>query len=75
MTSASECPCPSCRPSDPSPSYTEAYRLVCEARHVLTWPIQDRRDYLERIEAKNPERATTLRLAMMAQHQAAKGRQ
>ena len=41
-----ECLCPSCA-SNPSPTYQPAHRLACEARHLLTLPLQARRDYLK----------------------------
>jgi hypothetical protein len=35
---------------DPAPTYTRAHLVLCEVRTVLSWPIEDRRDYLVRVE-------------------------
>ncbi len=39
------CLCPQCT-ALPLHSYTPAFRLECEARAVLAWPIEERRAYL-----------------------------
>ncbi len=39
------CMCPQCM-ALPLHSYTPAFRLECEARAVLAWPIEARREYL-----------------------------
>lgn len=46
----SDCACPHCRPYDPDYRYTEAHRLDCEARKVMTWNLQTRREYLANVE-------------------------
>ncbi len=46
----SECACPHCRPHDPDYRYTEAHRLDCEARKVIEWTLQQRREYLDNVE-------------------------
>ena len=40
---ASVCRCEMCRPDDPAPTYTEAFRHECEARHVAALPSNERR--------------------------------
>lgn len=42
------CPCDQCQPDSPAPTYTAAYRLQCEARTLLTRPLEARRAYLAR---------------------------
>jgi len=39
------CMCPSCA-AVPAPTFLPAFRLECEARAVLAWPIEARREYL-----------------------------
>lgn len=41
-----DCQCPACCVSNPSPTYQPAYRLACEARYLLTVPLAERRAYL-----------------------------
>ena len=37
--------------AEPSPSrLSEQFRRECEARHVLTWPLEKRREYLAEVE-------------------------
>ena len=40
---ASDCRCEMCRPDDPAPTYTEAFRHECEARYVAALPSNERR--------------------------------
>jgi hypothetical protein len=42
-TLESSCRCEMCRPDDPAPTYTEAFRHECEARYVAALPSNDRR--------------------------------
>lgn len=51
------CLCPACS-LIPAPTYTEAYRLECEARHVLSMTLDRRRQYLDGMK---PERAKPLK--------------
>ena len=53
----SECMCPHCRPYDPDYSYTEAHRIECEARKVLTWTLLQRREYLDNVERMRGQQA------------------
>jgi hypothetical protein len=47
------------------PTWTEAWRLECEARHVLTWPLQARRDYLTAVaKARGEAAAQSLKAAI-----------
>ncbi|BEU51585.1 DUF7696 family protein [Ralstonia pseudosolanacearum] len=46
------CRCPSCSAS-PAPSYTETYRLECEARYVCSLPDKPtRHGYLDIVERR-----------------------
>jgi hypothetical protein len=37
-----------CRPDDPAPTYTEAFRQECEARYLAALPTNEhRREYLD----------------------------
>lgn len=47
----SACLCPSCT-TTPSPTWTPAFRLECEARYLLGMPLRIRQDAL-----KHPARA------------------
>ncbi len=48
---------------------TEPHRLACEAREVLRWPLQQRRDYLQAVHAKRgPAAAEALRAELRAQY-------
>lgn len=38
--------------------YSEAWRLECEARHVLTYPLEKRREYLASIEKRRGAKYT-----------------
>ena len=38
--------------TDEQAALTEAHRLACEARQVLAWPLDKRRDYLARVAEK-----------------------
>ena len=43
------CRCERCCPDNPAPTYTEAYRLECQARSVAAMPsLEARRAYLDR---------------------------
>lgn len=57
------CLCPSCRPQDPAPTYTEAYRHECEVRYVVSLGTQeDRRKYLAGVaKRRGLEAMSTLR--------------
>lgn len=47
------CRCESCRPDDPAPTYTRAWRAECEARTVLAIPtLEERREYLAKVAEK-----------------------
>lgn len=47
------------------PTWTDAWRLECEARLVLTWPLDQRQDYLAAVEkARGAEAAQALRNAI-----------
>ncbi len=51
---AMTCHCEQCRPDDPGPTYTEAFRLECLARQVAALPtLQARRGALDRWGAKH----------------------
>ena len=46
------CLCPACTPT-PAPTYTEAFRLACEARYLAALPrLDERRAYLKRVEIR-----------------------
>ncbi|MCK7461169.1 MAG: hypothetical protein MZU84_03430 [Sphingobacterium sp.] len=47
------CGCERCRPENPDPAYTSAYRMECLARSVLGKPLNDRRAFLELFEKNN----------------------
>ena len=52
MNSTMPCPCESCSAA-PAPTYTEAYRMACEARHVATMAhLAARQAYLNHIGVK-----------------------
>jgi len=66
---ATECGCERCRPADPWPTYTAAYRLECMARTTIALPtLQDRRAHVAEIERQQGKavadklRAEVLRL-------------
>lgn len=40
------CRCPACS-DDPLPTHTPEYRLQCEARELLRWPLKARQEYLQ----------------------------
>jgi hypothetical protein len=51
MNRAHACRCEACAARagvEPMPTHTQAWRLECEARHLLGWPLEARRDYLAR---------------------------
>lgn len=41
----SACLCPFCA-ATPAPTFTPEFRIACEARMVLGWPLETRRAYL-----------------------------
>ena len=48
---------------------TSAHRLACEARELLRWPLETRRDYLTDIERLRGKLATDqLREALKVEH-------
>lgn len=56
------CGCERCQPGTPDPTYTEAYRLECLARSVLSRPLADQRPFLDLFERKNgPDMALKLK--------------
>ena len=47
------CRCEACCPADPAPTYTEAYRHQCEARHLAALPKDSQRAaHLDAVEKK-----------------------
>lgn len=47
---------------------SEAWRLECEARHILTWPLQQRQAYLADLPKWRGEAATqALRAAILVE--------
>jgi hypothetical protein len=61
----SNCACEACQPSAPAPTYTEAHRAACEARHVASMDThRDRREYLGGVKkARGADAAEALRVA------------
>jgi hypothetical protein len=53
-----ECKCPNCV-SDPLPTYLPSWRLECEARELMKWPVSKRLAFLDKIA---PSRAKVLRM-------------
>lgn len=47
------CGCERCKPGNPDPTYTAAYRLECLARSVLSRALDERRTFLELFEKNN----------------------
>lgn len=45
----SKCQCERCQPDSPSKTFIESWRVECEARLILTWPLAQRREYLEKL--------------------------
>ena len=45
------CQCEACA-VPPAPTFTREYRVACEVRTVLGWPLHERREYLELVEKK-----------------------
>lgn len=44
------CQCEMCRPDDPGPTYTKAFRHECEVRYVVGLPSNERRtEYLNEV--------------------------
>lgn len=53
------CRCDRCCPSDPAPTYTEAFKLDCLARTVLRLPsVEERRAWLDQWSAKHGAAST-----------------
>lgn len=44
----SQCRCEKCSDSQ-SKTYSESFRVECEARLILTWPLAQRREYLAKL--------------------------
>lgn len=61
------CSCEACAPSSPSMTYTRAYMLQCEARWLLSQPLQQRRDYIARLK---PVRRAAVEAAVTQEWQA-----
>ena len=61
----SECKCQSCA-SPPSPTYLSTFALSCEARLILSWPLQQRREYLAAKPVQG--RRKELEAEMLRQH-------
>jgi hypothetical protein len=56
---------------DPAPTYTRAHLVLCEVRTVLSWPIEDRRDYLVRVEkSRGAHGRKALEAAILAEFEA-----
>ena len=52
-----------------TPEQTEAHRRACEAREVLLWPLEQRREYLRDVERiRGKDAAYDLRAEVLAQH-------
>jgi hypothetical protein len=41
-----KCRCEKCQPGSPSKTYAQSWRVETEARLLLTWPLAQRREYL-----------------------------
>lgn len=53
------------------PQAVESHRRACEAREVLRWPLEQRRDYLTAVERQRGKiAADILRAEIKAQHAA-----
>lgn len=54
-----------------TPEQTEAHRRACEAREVLRWPLERRREYLTAVERQRGKvAADILRAEVKVQHAA-----
>lgn len=42
------CQCETCAPQNPAPTYTQDWRLTCEARWLMRLPRQMRQEYLDK---------------------------
>ena len=62
MSATSKCFCPACA-ALPAPTFTPEFRLACEARMVLGWPLEDRRAYLAArpVQARRADLETEMR--------------
>ena len=43
----SKCQCERCQPDSPSKTFSESFRVECEARLILTWTLAQRQAYLK----------------------------
>ena len=57
---------------DPAPTYTEEWRRECEARLVLSWPLQARRDFLAQVLKRRGVRAQHMLMDDMTKMHAAR---
>lgn len=64
------CLCPACSPDNIGPTYTPEYRLACEAREVLRWPLERRRQYLAARAVQG--RRGELEAALIVEHRKAR---
>lgn len=63
------CLCELCRSENPAPTWTEAHRLACEVRSILSMPLEDRRRFLRIVERERGQEATQrLKNALIAEH-------
>lgn len=53
-------------------SMTREWQIECLARHLLTRPLEDRRQFIAGFEKRNPRAADQLRGVMTSLHRAAK---
>lgn len=62
MSATSKCFCPACA-ALPAPTFTPEFRLACEARMVLGWPLEERRAYLAArpVQARRADLETEMR--------------
>ena len=65
-----QCLCPTCPPDNIGPTYTPEYRLACEAREVLRWPLLQRRAHLSSPAVQG--RREALEAAILAEFSAAR---
>lgn len=45
-----QCQCDQCSPDAVGETFTSAYRLTCEAITMLGWPVEARKEFLDRVE-------------------------
>lgn len=70
MNRATPCQCEQCA-DDPSPTWTRAYAIECEARWLLSLPLAFRRQYLAKPAVS--ARAEMLKAEMLRLHAQARG--